>query len=147
MSEVRDQRPGSAPKRRPDFRNPTTAFLACLFELDWFFDEIERACSFHLAQVALVYREQAALVRSILVYAASRGAVAMFLEKRAFEKYLATGTAAIALSASERQLLDNFLFAKVRTDKASYLALNLSRAKLCIFDCPRAQPLCQTFLD
>ena len=63
----------------------------------------------------------------------------MLLKKRAFEEKFAARAATIAIAATQRERFDYFIFAKVCADETAQLALRLSRAKLCIFHCARAQ--------
>jgi hypothetical protein len=104
-------------------------FSASSLQLDGSLYEVEAACAAHLFQVALLYREEAALVWTVLIDTAGGRAVSMFLEKGALEQNLAAGAATITFATPERELRDDLFFAEVDADEAAQLALCLSSAQ------------------
>ena len=105
-----------------------------LFQLDGLLDEVEAARAAHLCEVAAVEGEEAALRGPVFVDAAGGRAVAVLLEERALEKYLAARAAAVAVAAPERERRDDLVALEAYADEAPELAVRLLGSKLRVLE-------------
>jgi hypothetical protein len=119
----------SITNQRSKIKNSTGSF-----QLDRLLDEGEAASAAHFFEVAAVNGEEAALRGAVFVDAAGGRAVAVLLEKGAFEKYLAAGSATVAVAAPQRERLDDLFVLEAYADEATELALHLSRTEPGVLD-------------
>ena len=85
------------------------------------------------------------MIRAIFIDAAGGRSIVVFLEEWTLEKNLATGAAAVALSATKGKGSDDLVLTKVGADESAKLALRLAGSKPGIFDGSRASCGCQAF--
>jgi len=117
--------------------------LACFSQSNGLFDEVISAGAANFFNVASFDWKEAALIGPALINAAGAAAVGMLLKKGTLEHQLATRATAITLTTAEGKRGNHFLPAKIEINKTAQLSLGLPGAKLCVLDCPRAQPLFQ----
>jgi hypothetical protein len=120
--------------------------LARSSQPNWLLNKVVTAGPFYLPYISLLDWEQATGVWAVLVDAAKRTAIRVLLQKRAFEYKLTASSAAIALTASQRQRRNRLLLTEVGVYKATNLTLGLPRTEFCIGNLARSKALGETLL-